>query len=589
MISWNRIKAFDLFKRSWVIMTSQRQKEVCSLSILVLVIYSAMAQSVIVQQDDSSVVLSNAFVSLRFNTRNADLNGIKFKGTELLKGKNQRAYLMAPDFNMSPSIFKITTQTPNLVDVSFYHEASNHFQYDLHYVLKSNDAGVYCYLVQTHHEGDAPGNQGQTRWGIRSDETLFDYHLVRDSIQGPMPKMADLGDQLQDWTYKMADGSVYTKYNYADYVDGRYVHGMAGTQSGFGMFVIQASHEYLNGGPTKQYQNVHSNPFLINMFNCSHFLSDKRKGDNIITGEWTKLFGPFLLYFNNEKNIESIWEDAKQRAEKEKSQWPYSWLQNQNYPLQRGTVKGVLLIDGKPAAFAHVILAQPGIDWQAQGSKYIYWTQTNSSGAFELKNIRADDYCLYAYGCNSTDDFQQNNVIVDAGKATQLGKLIWTTSKNGELLWQIGKADRKTTGFNLSGHKRDYGLFSLPPADLKFIIDKNNENDWYYAQTKRGSWDIIFEVDKNFTQQSLLTIGIAGSAKNPLLEVWVNGTKAGAYHFGNDASVYRSAVAGGYYFKQLVNFPSSLLEKGVNVISLKLPDVKEGGGIMYDVIKLEAN
>ena len=570
-------------------MKPEYQRRIYLLSFLVLLLSRVVAQGVTVTQNDSSVQLSNAVVSLQFNKHNADLNGIEFKGAQLLKGRNQRAYLMAPDFNMSPSVFKIVRQTPDLIDISFYHEASNHFQYDLHYVLKTNDAGVYCYLVQTHHTGDAPGNQGQTRWGIRSDEALFDYHLVRDSIQGPMPKMTDLGEKLQDWTYKMPDGSVYTKYNYADYIDGRYVHGMAGVQSGLGMFVIQASHEYLNGGPTKQYQNVHSNPFLINMFNCGHFLSDQRKGDNIITGEWLKLFGPFLLYFNSGKDINAIWADAKQRAEKEKAQWPYAWMQNQNYPLQRGSAKGVLLIDGKPAVGAHVILAQPGIDWQAQGSKYIYWTQTNSKGEFEIKNVRADNYALYAYGCNSTDEFQQTNVTVDANKVTQLGKLMWAPSKACELLWQIGEADRKTTGFQLSDHKRSYGLFDLPPADLKFIVNKNKESDWYYAQTKKGSWDIIFNTDKNYTKQSLLTIGIAGSAKNPLLEVWLNGTKIGAYHFGNDASVYRSAVAGGYYFKQSVNFPSSLLKKGENTISLKLPDVKEGGGIMYDVLKLEAN
>jgi rhamnogalacturonan endolyase len=404
-----------------------------------------------------------------------------------------------------------------------------------------------------------------------------------------MPKMFELKEEIQDWTYRLADNSIYTKYNYADYIDGRYVHGMAGRQTGLGMFVIQASHEYLNGGPTKQFQNVHSNPYLINMFNCGHFLSDKRKGDNIIRDDWAKLDGPFLLYFNEGKNISGIWNDAKIRAAGEQKQWPYSWMQHKEYPLQRGTVKGLLMIDKKPAASVQVILAQPGCDWQAQSRDYIYSVHTTTNGSFNLDNVRPGYYSLYAYGANSTDEYQYSNIQVGSDKVVDLGILEWQITKAGSLLWQIGVADRKTTGFKLSDSKREYFLFKLPPADLQYSVEKNEYRDWYYAQTKKGSWDINFNLNKSFTGQSLLTIGIAGSAKNPTLEVWVNGSKAAAYRFGNDASVYRSAVAGGYYFKQELSFSSSLLKQGDNVISLKLPDVKDGGGIMYDVIKLEAN
>jgi len=490
---------------------------------------------------------------------------------------------------MSPSVCKVVRQTPELIELSFYHDAGNHFQYDLHYVLKADEQGIYCFLVQSHRAADPAGNYGQTRWGIRSDESLFDYHLVRDSIQGPMPKMAELKDEVQDWTFRMPDGSYYTKYNYADYIDGRYVHGMAGQQSGLGMFVIQASHEYLNGGPTKQYQNVHSNPYLINMFNCGHFLSDRRKGDNIITDDWVKLDGPFLLYFNEGKTIAGIWKDAKRKSESEQKKWPYRWMQNEEYPLHRGTVTGKLQIDGRPASSSVIILAQPGWDWQAQGKSYIFSTHTEADGSFELQNVRPGNYCLYAFGDNSTDELKQENIPVTAEKVTDLKTVKWRTEEYGHLVWQIGKADRKTTGFKLADHKRDYSVFRMPPADLTFEIGKNKDSDWFYAQTKPGSWDVDFVLDKTYNGKAVLTIGIAGSARNPLLEIWVNGQKTGEFRYGNDASIYRSAVAGGYYYKQEVPFSSSLLKKGGNKISFKLTDVKDGAGIMYDVIKLEAN
>ncbi|MGE5520472.1 MAG: polysaccharide lyase family protein [Candidatus Dadabacteria bacterium] len=548
----------------------------------------AGAQPVMVKEDLHTITLNNSLLSITFNKGDANIIKINYNGTNLLNGGNQRGYLTGPSFSMGRSRFKILRKNEDLVEISFYHEGSNHFQYDLRYVLRKDYPGIYCYLVQSHHAGDSAGNYGQTRWGIRSDESLFDYHLVRDSIQGPMPSMAELDDEVQDWTYKMADGTVYTKYNYADYIDGRYVHGMAGRKSGLGIFVIQPSHEYLNGGPTKQYQNVHSSPFLICMFNCGHFLSDKRKADNIINGEWVKLDGPFLLYFNKRNDIPSIWTDAKQQAEKEIKQWPYKWMQDPNYPLLRGTVKGKLLIDGKAAGNAIIVLARPGYDWQAQSQDYIFSVHADGSGAFEIPNVRAGKYTLYAFGCNSTDEYRHDNIEVQQDKITNEGTLNWITKKNGELLWQIGEADRKTTGFQLADHKRDYGLFNLPPADLQYTVGGSKNKDWYYAQTKRGSWDIKFTCKKRYPDESLLTIGIAGSAKNPTLEIWVNGTKAGAYNFGNDASIYRSAVAGGYYYNLQVPFSSTLLNKGDNVISLRLPNVKQGGGIMYDVIKLEA-
>jgi rhamnogalacturonan endolyase len=189
----------------------------------------------------------------------------------------------------------------------------------------------------SHKASDLPGIYGQTRWGLRASENYFDYHLVRDSIQGPMPAKSDLeeGDKIQDWTFTLADGTVYTKYNYADYIDGRHVHGMAGEKSGLGLFVIQASHEYLNGGPTKQYQNVHSGPFLINMFKCGHFLSDIAASEGPIPGDWVKLHGPFLLYANKAKTIKDIWADAKAQSQKEISQWPYQWMNHSEYPLER--------------------------------------------------------------------------------------------------------------------------------------------------------------------------------------------------------------------------------------------------------------
>lgn len=544
-----------------------------------------------VSENGSTVTLQNNLAAFSFNTTNADLTGIvNHKGTSLL-GKKGRGYLLGPGFSMAPATYSLVRKTDSLIEIAFDHEADNHFHYSLHYIIRPDVSGVYCYLVQSHKAGDSAGIYGQTRWGISASENLFNYHLVRDSIQGPMPPMATLTDnnKIQDWTYRLADSTVYTKYNYADYIEGRHVHGMAGTQSGLGLFVIQASHEYLNGGPTKQYQNVHSTPYLICMFNCGHFLSDKRKSDDVITGDWQKTDGPFLLYTNEGKNTDAIWSNAKQQAETEITQWPYQWMQQPGYPLQRGTVTGTLLLAGKPAADAHIILAAPGYDWQAQTSGYIYAVRADNKGHFTLPHVRAGNYTLYAYGCNQTTPFSKAGIAVTEHKTTATGALTWQPANHRKTLWQIGIADRTTRGFKLSDHTREYGLFDLVPDSLSFTIGKSNEaTDWYYAQTKPGAWNIQFNNKDKYTKEAMLTIAIAGAAKNPTLEVMVNGQQVRSYKPGNDASVYRSAVAGGYYQLLEIPFAASLLQNGDNIISLQLPDVKNGGGIMYDAIKLEA-
>ena len=555
-----------------------------------LLLGKLLCAQVALREDEHSVTLLNDFIAVSFNKSNADLTAIQTKSGKDLLGKNGRGYLLGPGFSMSPSTFSVVRQTDDLVEIAFYHEADNHFQYDLHYVLRKEVKGIYCFLVQSHRAGDSAGIFGQTRWGIRGDEKNFDYHLVRDTIQGPMPKMAELKkeNEIQDWTFTMEDGTVYTKYNYADYIEGRHVHGMAGQKSGLGLFVIQASHEYLNGGPTKQYQNVHSNPYLICMFSCGHFLSDIRKSDNRISDAWVKLNGPFLLYVNEAGKIDDLWKDAKEQSESEIAQWPYTWMQHKEYPLQRGTVSGVLRVNNKAAASAHVILAAGGYDWQAQTRGYIYSAQTNEDGKFTLEHVRPGTYTLYAYGANLTNEFKKQ-INVDADAVNIVGVLDWTPPAHGTKLWQIGIADRTTKGFTFSDHKRDYGVFNEVPANIAFTIGKSNEKtDWYYAQTKPGSWIIEFEIEKQLNGKATLTLAIAGAAKNPLLNVLLNGEKIGSYRLGNDASVYRSAILGGYYQQKEIGFPASKLKPGKNNITLSLPDVKPGGGVMYDAIKLEA-
>ena len=166
------------------------KRQVTITTLLFLFIHQFLhSQKVQLQDKGETVQLSNGLVSFSFNKSNADISAIVNRNNISLLGKKGRAYLLGPGFSMYPATFTVLRNTDSLIELSFFHDASNHFQYDLHYILRSGDAGVYCFLEQSHRAGDSTGDYGQTRWGLRADESLFDYHLVRDSIQGPMPKM----------------------------------------------------------------------------------------------------------------------------------------------------------------------------------------------------------------------------------------------------------------------------------------------------------------------------------------------------------------------------------------------------------------
>jgi len=103
---------------------------------------------------------------------------------------------------------------------------------------------------------------------------------------------------------------------------------------------------------------------------------------------WTKVFGPWALYFNNGDSGDACWQDAKNQALAEQQAWPYTWLTASAVyqpRSQRATVTGKLIIHdalrpGASAAGAWVGLAAPDSgkenapdNWQFQADGYQYW------------------------------------------------------------------------------------------------------------------------------------------------------------------------------------------------------------------------
>jgi rhamnogalacturonan endolyase len=392
---------------------------------------------------------------------------------------------------------------------------------------------------------------------------------------------------VQDATYRLADGTVYTKYNYCSYIEEDDVHGECGQgQGGYGAFVVMGGKEYLQA-PTKQEITVHQGPIIHRFLVSGHF-EPRRLSDQPITGDWSKLCGPWMVYLNRGDSPKEMWADAKNKAKQEQAKWPYSWMQNADYPLERGEVRGSLKLYGgtRPAANALLVLAAPKPDWQVQTLGYIFSVRADANGNFTLPHVRAGSYSLYAVIPGVTDTFRQDNITVTAGGTIDLGEIHFDPSYYSTRLWQIGSASWKATGFNLSDQPRQYGLTARVPANLDFTIGTDSEaQGWYYAQAKPGNWNIHFNLDKTFNGQGVLTLGIAGQTSNPSLHILVNGTAVGEYRGGNSSALYRSAILGSSYHEtRIFHFPASLLKLGPNTVTLNLAS---RGGINYDVAKLE--
>jgi rhamnogalacturonan endolyase len=145
-------------------------------------------------------------------------------------------------------------------------------------------------------------------------------------------------------------------------------------------------------------------------------------------------------------------------------------------------------------------------------------------------------------------------------------------------------------GFKWSDTLRSYGLWNNVPATLTYNAEESNpEEDWYYAQTKNGTWTITFNLDETYTGNAYLTASIAGATNKPKVAVGVNGTNKANWSFStNDGAIYRSARLGGRHDLKTLTFPASLLKKGENKITLTLSGISGNGGILWDCLKLEA-
>ena len=577
-----------------------------------------------------SLQIDNSEVALVVNKANGQITSLKRGDRELFTDKG--AYLQfyakgtSPENPAAPEL-KVIESAPDMVDVAHCAHRKG-FDVEMHYVVRAGESGFYNYIVIRNDSGN-PAEEHyleQVNLLIRANPELFRYAKIGPEKEGelPTPQQMKKGEKVMDATYLLEDGTVDAKYDWCMEETGGRVFGLMGDD--IGIFIIKDSGEALNSGPVARELTVHATtatPVLMRHFTGAHY-GRGRIVMNENDGRWSKLAGPWFVYVAEGDSHETMWAKAEAQAKQAQKAWPYAWLKNPLYPLERGKVKGHLKIADGASAEGSLIFIGPtptehDPDWTQSGKGYFFWTRAAADGSFEIDKVRDGAYSIWALNDHQFGEFRQDGVQVKAGKTTQIGELVWAPEVNGKVLWQIGKPDRTSGEYRHGDDYRHWGLWlKYPeefPHEVDFMVGKSNERtDWNYVQpavqNEDGTWclptwKIRFNLDTPLTGKATLRIGVAGvcahageasglTPREAGFSVALNGTARGSYRYVHDKGATRSGIRGNYH-EVVISFDAADLKVGENIITLALESIPPEGivkhfpycSVMYDAIRLE--
>lgn len=561
-----------------------------------------------------------------------------FNGTQMVDPANPIYYSMDGGTNYeqpSNCVFSVTSQTNDMVDVSFKRTWNNTsgykhvFDIELHYVLRRGDTGIYAYAILDHPASYPAANVGEWRivWKLPRSSSTFNFEraYIDELRNWEMPSYADyqnasptgIAEIVKLNTGVMA-GKYDGKYSYAARYYDIGTWGHASHLSKKGVWFVLGGHDYFNDGPTHQ-DLTSSESYILMHFGRNHYGGS---GTNVAAGEaWRKLYGPFLLYCNqsNAANLagDSLWADAKAQVAAEKSAWPYSWLVHPEHPAPaaRGTVTGRLRIQDalKPSlsgAHAMVGLAAPAEthgNWQQQGKGYQYWVNTDANGNFTIPAVRPGNYTLYAFTDGAVGEFSKTNISVTSSGTHALGDIPWNITHPGtSIAWEIGTPDRTAKEFK---HGNDYftpylwDVYTqeLPNPLVYNVGSSTPATDWNYVHsnykgalpgtTTAWNWDVNFNLPTvPRSGNATLTVAFA-SANYPRLFLYLNGETSAFTRLSPTISGGNALLRQGIHAKYSstdVSIPVSRLRQGSNTFRFSFTgDSGYSSHVMYDYLRLE--
>lgn len=560
-----------------------------SLAVLVPCAWSDTTPPVTLSINGMSPTFDNGLLSVTFND-DASARQIRVDGADLIASlsgsardpsRTRSGYLDyhsdgVKDFK--PERLEVITQRPEMAHIAWIAEHNGLLRLEYHLIMRKGVKGIYSYVV-AENSGPASVKVSELRNVYRFDPSRLD-HLYSTEQTGRPERYATLEQmpKIQDETWRLPDGSIYSKYDYAGYQRAQPFWGVYGHHQG--AWLIHASGEYFSGDDLKQDLLVHQDAIILNYLTGAHFGTP----DMMAPPGWKKLYGPWLLYFNQGDNTQML-KDVRHQAFTEQVSWPYRWLADPRYSKTRTRVTGSVKAD-YPVTVQLSSSLDERVDQQTLG--YVYTSMADAQGRYRIDNVPPGNYkmTIAARGGLQVGYPPETRVTI-SGETQNLGEM--TLPSSAPTIWSIGQADRKAGEFKFGDRSRNFRWHNAVPADLLFDTQRSDyRRDWYYAQTRPGTWTVRFPLEANKPQYRL-NIALAAASNSdmqkptsPELRVKVNGHLLDTLRYENDKTLYRGALQSGRYHAVTLPVDAGLLHHGENKVSLELI----GGAVMYDVISL---
>lgn len=188
-------------------------------------------------------------------------------------------------------------------------------------------------------------------------------------------------------------------------------------------------------------------------------------------------------------------------------------------------------------------------------------------------------------------NFTASPVAISQDHTTDLGRLTWTVPSNTKRIFQIGDFDQKARGFTNSG-PHVHGLTEQSPANLTFTVGTSKTADWFYASSKLGSWDVVFNASSpSGAKKARLSVSLAGYSQSTALTIYLNGNKTigtiSKDTLTSDPALYRSGTISGEWRFLQYEFDAKDVKAGRNVLSFATERYTLWRGVLWDSIILE--
>jgi rhamnogalacturonan endolyase len=489
-------------------------------------------------------ILDNGIVKATISKRNSDMTSLVFHGINTM-GPGGR-WEQTPSGEVTRSVI-IDPKTNGGAFAEIDMKGVNgKMDIEVRYAVERGVSGIYTYAVFAHGANYPAAGEGESRYCTELNH-LFDWLSVDKDRNMLMCSDQDIGagvvihakEQhiLSTGVYK---NSVEHKYSYCAVLYKVPAFGWSSTKQHIGIFMINPSTEYLDGGASKLDLVCHMGSTMLDYWTSGHYAGGANCA--IPAGEqWNKVIGPILIYCNaladpkepSRDDLETLavtagnptvpsawhddgtalWQDALAQAKQERAQWPYDWVNGVDYPHkdQRGTVTGQLVLDDPQAASTKlphltVGLAHPDytgsgssfarrsgngdlVTWDHDGNYYQFWADGSDDGKFTINNIRPGTYTMHAFADGVLGEFAKKEITVRAGDKLDLGKIQWQPVRYGKQIWEIGYPDR-TAGKFYKGDGATYWLWGwcvrygdLFPNDITYTIGQSDyHKDWFMEE-----------------------------------------------------------------------------------------------------------